>query len=243
MLKRFCGPDHLLSPPVYDKHFFQVKDYYKIIKCPMDLQTIQNKSNRYANPSKLHWNSFLQFNNLLFLDELFADVQLVFDNCHHYNSARSEVAKAANGLKEYFLDLVTTNSLQSYLPVTKGRRNYWPWTHTCNPVVIPIYERFVRYRKFFFLFSVNQSLWRYQKRWKFFSLPLLYSLIWKTTLIKSSSPNWKWTLILWWLIWHGFDDLETGYLIHVHILFSLPVMVMIYFTIFLLLLWCLSLNV
>jgi len=73
----------------------------------MDLQTIQNKSNRYANPN-----------------ELFADVQLVFDNCHHYNSARSEVAKAANGLKEYFLDLVTTNSLQSYLPVTKGRRNY-----------------------------------------------------------------------------------------------------------------------
>ncbi len=54
----------------------QVPDYYDIIKQPMDLKTLMHnlKTRQYSH-----------------LDQLIADVRLIFDNCHLYNCDESEI--------------------------------------------------------------------------------------------------------------------------------------------------------
>lgn len=65
----------------------QIPDYYKIIKQPMDLGTVDQKlkEQQYATA-----------------DEFYADVKLVFKNCYKYNGMDSPVAKLAQQLERVF---------------------------------------------------------------------------------------------------------------------------------------------
>jgi bromodomain-containing factor 1 len=65
----------------------QIPDYYKIVKQPMDLGTVEQKlkEQQYATA-----------------DEFYADVKLVFKNCYKYNGMDSPVAKLAQQLERVF---------------------------------------------------------------------------------------------------------------------------------------------
>jgi len=65
----------------------QIPDYYKIIKQPMDLGTIDQK---------------LKEQQYTTADEFYADVKLVFKNCYKYNGMDSPVAKLAQQLERVF---------------------------------------------------------------------------------------------------------------------------------------------
>ena len=65
----------------------QVPDYKRIIKTPMDFQTIKTKlSNRRYNST----------------DEFTADMRQVFFNCSEYNKPRTKEARAGVRLSAYF---------------------------------------------------------------------------------------------------------------------------------------------
>ena len=65
-----------------------VPDYYKIIKDPMDLRTIETKiqERRYQR-----------------LLEFIGDVTKVFDNCRYYNAKESNIARCATSLESFFV--------------------------------------------------------------------------------------------------------------------------------------------
>jgi hypothetical protein len=66
----------------------KIPDYYRVIKKPMDFQTIKQKlqDGKYSNK------------------ESFAtDVKLVFDNCSYYNEDDSEIGMAGHAMRQFFL--------------------------------------------------------------------------------------------------------------------------------------------
>ncbi|RIA86014.1 hypothetical protein C1645_780659 [Glomus cerebriforme] len=65
----------------------EVPDYYKIIKTPMDLMTIESK---------------VENNCYKTLDDYIQDVRLIFSNCRMYNAEGTIYVKCANGLEKYF---------------------------------------------------------------------------------------------------------------------------------------------
>ncbi|CAB5151650.1 uncharacterized protein OCT59_009159 [Rhizophagus irregularis] len=65
----------------------EVPDYYKIIKAPMDLMTIESK---------------VENNCYKTLDDYIQDVRLIFNNCRIYNAEGTIYVKCANGLEKYF---------------------------------------------------------------------------------------------------------------------------------------------
>lgn len=68
-----------------DPHF--VPDYYKVIKKPMDLSTMEEKLKR-----KIY----------LKLDDFENDFYLMISNCYHYNSANTQYYKCAQNFESYF---------------------------------------------------------------------------------------------------------------------------------------------
>ncbi|VDO95551.1 unnamed protein product [Soboliphyme baturini] len=67
-------------------------DYYDIIKCPMDLRTVQYKLDKHSYIS---------------VDELLADVTLMFDNCRTYNDPSAVVFQCGDRLEQYFRTKIT----------------------------------------------------------------------------------------------------------------------------------------
>ncbi|KAK2593665.1 histone acetyltransferase [Conoideocrella luteorostrata] len=69
----------------------EVPDYYKVIKNPMDLTTIEERLNRdtYDTPK-----------------DFFSDVKLVFDNCRQYNDTNTVYSKCAVKMQKYMLTLI-----------------------------------------------------------------------------------------------------------------------------------------
>ena len=65
----------------------QIPDYYKIIKNPMDLGTIETKLKEQQYTSA---------------DEFYADVKLIFKNCYKYNGVDSPVSGLAKQLEKVF---------------------------------------------------------------------------------------------------------------------------------------------
>jgi len=65
----------------------QIPDYYKIIKTPMDLGTIETKLKEQQYTSG---------------DEFYADVKLIFKNCYKYNGVDSPVSGLAKQLEKVF---------------------------------------------------------------------------------------------------------------------------------------------
>ncbi|XP_016932630.4 bromodomain-containing protein 3 [Drosophila suzukii] len=64
-----------------------VPDYHKMIKHPMDLNTIKKRLN-----NNYYWQA----------DEALQDLKLIFDNCLFYNSEKTEVYQAGKQLKNIF---------------------------------------------------------------------------------------------------------------------------------------------
>ena len=64
----------------------EVKDYYEIIKIPMDLQTIETKI------QKKQYQTFHQFEE---------DVLLIFSNCKSYNDKKTIYWGHADSLEKY----------------------------------------------------------------------------------------------------------------------------------------------
>ena len=62
-------------------------DYYRVIKDPMDLRTIDSK---------------LQERRYKRLSEFIGDVTKIFDNCRYYNAKESNIARCANTLEAFF---------------------------------------------------------------------------------------------------------------------------------------------
>uniref|UniRef100_A0A8C9TER2 RING-type E3 ubiquitin transferase n=1 Tax=Scleropages formosus TaxID=113540 RepID=A0A8C9TER2_SCLFO len=87
LLYIFC---HDLSVEFQDPVPASVPNYYKIIKQPMDLNTVKRKL-RLCHPQ--HYKSPQEF---------VCDVRLVFSNCAKYNEADSEVAEAGKAVSLYF---------------------------------------------------------------------------------------------------------------------------------------------
>ncbi|XP_044734089.1 nucleosome-remodeling factor subunit NURF301, partial [Chrysoperla carnea] len=69
----------------------EAPDYYKVIKEPMDLQTIENKINdRIYNK----------------LSDFIGDMTKIFDNCRYYNPKESQFFKCAESLEGYFVNKI-----------------------------------------------------------------------------------------------------------------------------------------
>ncbi|CAH1403971.1 unnamed protein product [Nezara viridula] len=71
----------------------EAPDYYKVIKEPMDLQTIEKRINQR------HYNK---------LTEFIGDMTKIFDNCRYYNPRESPFFKCAESLESYFVQKVKT---------------------------------------------------------------------------------------------------------------------------------------
>ncbi|ESN99122.1 hypothetical protein HELRODRAFT_67491, partial [Helobdella robusta] len=71
----------------------QVPDYYKIIKEPMDMTTIEEKtcSRKYET-----------------LNDFVKDVMQIFDNCRYYNARNTTFYKCADILEIYFVNKLKT---------------------------------------------------------------------------------------------------------------------------------------
>ncbi|XP_037935979.1 nucleosome-remodeling factor subunit NURF301 isoform X3 [Teleopsis dalmanni] len=69
----------------------EAPDYYKIIKEPMDLQTVEEK---------LNTNSYMK------LSEFIGDMTKIFDNCRYYNPKESSFYKCAENLESYFVQKI-----------------------------------------------------------------------------------------------------------------------------------------
>lgn len=69
----------------------EVPDYYKVIKTPMDLSTIEERleSDHYSAPR-----------------EMVADLKLIFGNCRQYNDATTVYTKCAVKLEKYMWSLI-----------------------------------------------------------------------------------------------------------------------------------------
>nr|XP_039255576.1 nucleosome-remodeling factor subunit BPTF-like [Styela clava] len=65
---------------------YEVPNYYKVIKKPMDLGTVMNKLPSYT-----------------LLSELMGDISLIFDNCRMFNGADSALAKCAEIVESVFV--------------------------------------------------------------------------------------------------------------------------------------------
>lgn len=66
-----------------------VRDYYDVIKAPMDLQTLEK------NAESEKYNSVTEFTS---------DVQKIFNNCRKYNDPITPYFKCANKLEKFFYD-------------------------------------------------------------------------------------------------------------------------------------------
>lgn len=68
-----------------DKRKF--REYYQVIKTPMDFTTIKSriKEGKYANK-----------------EDFASDVRLVFSNCEIYNEDESEIGMAGHSMKTFF---------------------------------------------------------------------------------------------------------------------------------------------
>ncbi|EEB14731.1 fetal alzheimer antigen, falz, putative [Pediculus humanus corporis] len=69
----------------------EAPDYYKVIKEPMDLQTVELRIN------EKHYKN---------LSEFIGDVTKLFDNCRYYNSKESPFFRCAEGLESFFVQKV-----------------------------------------------------------------------------------------------------------------------------------------
>ncbi|KAI9249904.1 Bromodomain-containing protein [Sporodiniella umbellata] len=68
-----------------DPVYFNIPDYFDIIKHPMDLSTIQKKIDQYQSK-----------------EEFISDVQLMLDNCYLYNSALDPIYSQAKEVEKAF---------------------------------------------------------------------------------------------------------------------------------------------
>lgn len=68
-----------------DPHF--VPDYYKVIKKPMDLSTMEEKLKREVYQS---------------IEDFVGDFYLIISNCYHYNSANTQYYKCAQNFESFF---------------------------------------------------------------------------------------------------------------------------------------------
>ncbi|KAG1468858.1 hypothetical protein G6F56_003594 [Rhizopus delemar] len=68
-----------------DPVYFNIPDYFDIVKRPMDLSTIQKKMDRYQSK-----------------EEFIADVQLMLDNCFLYNNNSDPICNQARELEKAF---------------------------------------------------------------------------------------------------------------------------------------------
>lgn len=84
-LKRHVDSGPFLEPVDIVK--FNIPDYPDIIKHPMDLDTVEKK---------------LDYCEYDIVDEFFADIQRIFDNCYLYNGRGSDVSKMASNLEALF---------------------------------------------------------------------------------------------------------------------------------------------
>ncbi|XP_023254687.1 tripartite motif-containing protein 66-like [Seriola lalandi dorsalis] len=82
---------HLLSAPFHEPVSPLARNYYQIIKRPIDLSVIRRKLDK---SNTLHYFSAEQF-----ID----DVLLMFKNCATFNYPDSEVAQAGQNLEVFFL--------------------------------------------------------------------------------------------------------------------------------------------
>uniref|UniRef100_A0A8C6S7U6 Bromodomain containing 3 n=1 Tax=Neogobius melanostomus TaxID=47308 RepID=A0A8C6S7U6_9GOBI len=84
-------------------------DYFKIIKCPMDMGTIKKRlENHY------YWNA----------QECLHDFNTMFTNCYIYNKPGDDIVLMAEALEKLFLQLITQMPQEEIeiTVVTKGRR-------------------------------------------------------------------------------------------------------------------------
>ncbi|KAG1448985.1 hypothetical protein G6F55_010383 [Rhizopus delemar] len=98
LMKHPCaGP--FLQP--VDPVFFNIPDYFDIIKHPMDLSTIQTKLNNYQSK-----------------EEFIADVELMLDNCYLYNNATDPVCDQARELEKAFKKHLAKKTVSEKQPST-----------------------------------------------------------------------------------------------------------------------------
>lgn len=85
---------------------FQAPDYYDFISEPMDFGTITERisSFTYTEPA-----------------QLVQDIQLIFQNCFHYNMETADVYVAGKKLHKFFMKKLKEMKLENFLaPVSKS---------------------------------------------------------------------------------------------------------------------------
>jgi len=97
---------HPLSVPFHQPVPADCIGYHKIITRPMDLRTIKEKINSYAN-----------------INEFLSDVRLMFQNCSTFNRPESEIGKSGRALHKSFDEWLEKYCLNSQIPIPDRTMN------------------------------------------------------------------------------------------------------------------------